>query len=165
MNPLRLCLVGGNMGPDLFVICEILGKEETISRIKSAVAKIVWTLIILILWGTMIFEFLQLKHLSYLFIHENLKFNFNFSSKKLYLPIHRNLRRKFYNVWRFFSQGFTCCENLTIHSGIKCLSIKIRVRLNAEFLYKLNCRKIHREKQPIWGNYWGQTIDFRIRAQ
>jgi glutamyl-tRNA synthetase len=37
MNPLRLCLVGGNMGPDLFVICEILGKEETISRINSAV--------------------------------------------------------------------------------------------------------------------------------
>ena len=37
MNPLRLSLVGGNMGPDLFVICEILGKEETISRIKSAI--------------------------------------------------------------------------------------------------------------------------------
>ena len=36
MNPLRLCLVGGNMGPDLFVICEILGKEETISRINLA---------------------------------------------------------------------------------------------------------------------------------
>lgn len=40
MNPLRLCLVGGNMGPDLFVICEILGKEETISRIKSAIKSI-----------------------------------------------------------------------------------------------------------------------------
>jgi len=40
MNPLRLCLVGGNMGPDLFVICEILGKEETIQRIKTAVARI-----------------------------------------------------------------------------------------------------------------------------
>ena len=40
MNPLRLCLVGGNMGPDLFVICEILGKEETISRIKSAISSI-----------------------------------------------------------------------------------------------------------------------------
>lgn len=40
MNPLRLCLVGGNMGPDLFLICEILGKEETISRIKTAVEKI-----------------------------------------------------------------------------------------------------------------------------
>ena len=40
MNPLRLCLVGGNMGPDLFVICEILGKDETISRIKKAVETI-----------------------------------------------------------------------------------------------------------------------------
>jgi glutamyl-tRNA synthetase len=40
MNPLRLCLVGGNMGPDLFVICEILGKEETIQRINSAIAAI-----------------------------------------------------------------------------------------------------------------------------
>ena len=40
MNPLRLCLVGGNMGPDLFVICEILGKEETISRIHLAIKAI-----------------------------------------------------------------------------------------------------------------------------
>jgi glutamyl-tRNA synthetase len=40
MNPLRLCLVGGNMGPDLFIICEILGKEETISRIKKGVEDI-----------------------------------------------------------------------------------------------------------------------------
>ena len=40
MNPLRLCLVGGNVGPDLFKICEILGKEETIARIKIAVEKI-----------------------------------------------------------------------------------------------------------------------------
>lgn len=40
MNPLRLCLVGGNMGPDLFKICEILGKEETVSRIKTALEKI-----------------------------------------------------------------------------------------------------------------------------
>lgn len=38
MNPLRLCLVGGNMGPDLFRICELLGKEETISRIRKAVS-------------------------------------------------------------------------------------------------------------------------------
>ena len=37
MNPLRLCLVGGNVGPDLFVICEILGKEETISRIQKGI--------------------------------------------------------------------------------------------------------------------------------
>ncbi len=38
MNPLRLCLVGGNIGPDLFVICELLGREETISRIKTAIS-------------------------------------------------------------------------------------------------------------------------------
>ena len=40
MNPLRLCLVGGNVGPDLFVICEILGKNETVARIKSSIEKI-----------------------------------------------------------------------------------------------------------------------------
>jgi glutamyl-tRNA synthetase len=40
MNPLRLCLVGGNVGPDLFKICEILGKEETIERIKTAIDRI-----------------------------------------------------------------------------------------------------------------------------
>lgn len=41
MNPLRLSLVGGNVGPDLFKICEILGKKETIERIKTAIEKIV----------------------------------------------------------------------------------------------------------------------------
>jgi len=40
MNPLRLCLVGGNVGPDLFKICEILGKEETVERIKLAIVRI-----------------------------------------------------------------------------------------------------------------------------
>jgi len=40
MNPLRLSLVGGNMGPDLFKICEILGKQETVSRINSAIENI-----------------------------------------------------------------------------------------------------------------------------
>ena len=40
MNPLRLSLVGGNMGPDLFVICELLGKEESIQRINSAIENI-----------------------------------------------------------------------------------------------------------------------------
>ena len=40
MNPLRLSLVGGNVGPDLFKICEILGKEESVSRIKTAIEKI-----------------------------------------------------------------------------------------------------------------------------
>jgi glutamyl-tRNA synthetase len=40
MNTLRICLVGGTMGPDLFRICEILGKDETIARIRTAVGKI-----------------------------------------------------------------------------------------------------------------------------
>ncbi|WP_297089227.1 glutamate--tRNA ligase [uncultured Draconibacterium sp.] len=40
MNPLRLALVGGNLGPDLFVICELLGKDESIGRIKAAIEKI-----------------------------------------------------------------------------------------------------------------------------
>ena len=40
MNPLRLSLVGGNLGPDLFVICELLGKNESIYRINSAIKKI-----------------------------------------------------------------------------------------------------------------------------
>jgi glutamyl-tRNA synthetase len=40
MNPLRLCLVGGNMGPDLFRICELLGRKETITRINIAVESI-----------------------------------------------------------------------------------------------------------------------------
>jgi glutamyl-tRNA synthetase len=40
MNALRIGLVGGNMGPDLFRICEILGKAETLSRIKTAVEKL-----------------------------------------------------------------------------------------------------------------------------
>ena len=37
MNTLRLCLVGGSFGPDLFEICEIIGKSQTISRIKKAI--------------------------------------------------------------------------------------------------------------------------------
>lgn len=40
MNPLRLCLVGGNMGPDLFRICELLGRAETIGRINNAIDKL-----------------------------------------------------------------------------------------------------------------------------
>ncbi len=40
MNPLRLSLVGGNLGPDLFVICQLLGKEETITRINFAIENI-----------------------------------------------------------------------------------------------------------------------------
>lgn len=40
MNPLRLSLVGGNLGPDLFVICELLGKEESVQRINTAIKTI-----------------------------------------------------------------------------------------------------------------------------
>jgi glutamyl-tRNA synthetase len=36
MNPLRLCLVGGSFGPDLSLICEMLGKDEVILRIAKA---------------------------------------------------------------------------------------------------------------------------------
>jgi len=40
MNSLRLCLVGGSFGPDIFEICEIIGQEETITRIRLAIAQI-----------------------------------------------------------------------------------------------------------------------------
>ena len=40
MNVIRLSLVGSNKGPDLFLIIELLGKEEAIRRIKSAIEKI-----------------------------------------------------------------------------------------------------------------------------
>jgi glutamyl-tRNA synthetase len=40
MNALRICLVGGNVGPDLFRICELLGRNETVARIMTAVEKI-----------------------------------------------------------------------------------------------------------------------------
>ncbi len=36
MNALRIALVGGNLGPDLFRICEILGKEETLATYSSS---------------------------------------------------------------------------------------------------------------------------------
>lgn len=38
--PARICLVGGSFGPDLFTICEILGKEEVIARIETALQEI-----------------------------------------------------------------------------------------------------------------------------
>ncbi|MDP2061070.1 MAG: glutamate--tRNA ligase, partial [Flavobacteriaceae bacterium] len=41
MVPIRLALVGGSSGPDLFEICELIGKEETIARIGNACEKIV----------------------------------------------------------------------------------------------------------------------------
>ncbi len=40
MNALRLCLVGASRGPGVFDIAEIIGKEETLSRIKRAIEKI-----------------------------------------------------------------------------------------------------------------------------
>ncbi len=40
MVPIRLALVGTSAGADLFDICEIIGKTETISRIQKAIAKI-----------------------------------------------------------------------------------------------------------------------------
>ncbi|NPA37707.1 MAG: glutamate--tRNA ligase [Chlorobi bacterium] len=40
MNALRLALVGGGFGPDLMTIAEMIGKEETIQRIKNAVEKL-----------------------------------------------------------------------------------------------------------------------------
>jgi glutamyl-tRNA synthetase len=40
MNSLRLALVGGSFGPDLFTIVEMLGKEEVVLRIRKAVAEL-----------------------------------------------------------------------------------------------------------------------------
>ncbi len=36
MQPLRLSLVGDMKGPDLFVIMELLGRDEVIKRVKKA---------------------------------------------------------------------------------------------------------------------------------
>ncbi|MDA3865509.1 MAG: glutamate--tRNA ligase [Salinivirgaceae bacterium] len=40
MNGLRLCIVGGAMGPDLFTIIELIGKEQTIKRINKAIREL-----------------------------------------------------------------------------------------------------------------------------
>lgn len=37
--PLRVMLVGGKFGPSVFAIAEVLGKEETLKRIKAALPK------------------------------------------------------------------------------------------------------------------------------
>jgi glutamyl-tRNA synthetase len=37
MQPLRLSLVGALKGPHLFDIIEIIGKEETVQRLKNAI--------------------------------------------------------------------------------------------------------------------------------
>jgi len=39
MIPLRIALVGGTFGPDLTEIAEILGKEEVVSRIDTAITR------------------------------------------------------------------------------------------------------------------------------
>jgi glutamyl-tRNA synthetase len=36
MLPFRIMLVGGKFGPDVFLITELLGKEEVIARIRKA---------------------------------------------------------------------------------------------------------------------------------
>jgi glutamyl-tRNA synthetase len=40
MNPLRLAVVGAGKGPHLFDIFEIIGKEETIQRIETALNRL-----------------------------------------------------------------------------------------------------------------------------
>ena len=40
MQPFRLSLVGALKGPHLFDICEMIGKEETISRIENAIRRL-----------------------------------------------------------------------------------------------------------------------------
>ena len=40
MNPLRLALVGESKGPHIFDITAILGKEETVRRIQTAITAI-----------------------------------------------------------------------------------------------------------------------------
>ncbi|MDG5800501.1 glutamate--tRNA ligase [Marinilabiliaceae bacterium ANBcel2] len=40
MNALRLSLVGGAYGPDLFTIAEMLGREESVERVRAAVKKL-----------------------------------------------------------------------------------------------------------------------------
>ena len=39
MIPLRISLVGGTFGPDLPVICEMLGRDEVVARVKKAVTR------------------------------------------------------------------------------------------------------------------------------
>ena len=39
MMPLRIALVGSLQGPDLFQIASMIGKKETITRIKNAIEK------------------------------------------------------------------------------------------------------------------------------
>ena len=40
MNCLRLVIVGAGMGPDLFTIIELIGKDEAIKRITKGIESI-----------------------------------------------------------------------------------------------------------------------------
>jgi glutamyl-tRNA synthetase len=40
MNAFRICLVGAARGPHIWNITDILGKDETIKRVKSALTKL-----------------------------------------------------------------------------------------------------------------------------
>ncbi|HQV35069.1 MAG TPA: hypothetical protein PLC36_02045, partial [Flavobacterium sp.] len=40
MQPLRLSMVGALKGPHLFDIIELIGKEETIKRLKKAITSL-----------------------------------------------------------------------------------------------------------------------------
>ena len=40
MNPLRLLLVGSNLGPGLMDMMEILGKEEVLRRIDAGLERV-----------------------------------------------------------------------------------------------------------------------------
>lgn len=40
MNALRLIIVGAAMGPDLFAIIEIIGKEQTLLRIEKGISEL-----------------------------------------------------------------------------------------------------------------------------
>ena len=40
MSPLRLALTGSNMGPGLMDMMEVIGKDETLRRINTALEKL-----------------------------------------------------------------------------------------------------------------------------
>jgi glutamyl-tRNA synthetase len=40
MNAFRICIVGAAMGPDLFEICEMIGKDESLKRIQNGIENV-----------------------------------------------------------------------------------------------------------------------------
>jgi len=40
MNAFRLCIVGESKGPHMFDIIEIIGKEETLKRLRNALERL-----------------------------------------------------------------------------------------------------------------------------